>query len=87
MSEPYDDDPYDYEYQSDLVICPRCNGDGEVNCYCAGDLCLCENHGDAPCPVCHGEGEVTEERNERYLANEREMMEAFRQFVDKEPTT
>jgi len=54
MVEQYDD------YEG--VPCPRCMGDGYVICHCAGDLCLCENQGDAPCPVCLGEGETRESK-------------------------
>ena len=34
--------------------CETCSGMGEVNCYCGGDLCICENYGSAPCPDCGG---------------------------------
>ena len=34
--------------------CDRCDNDGVVNCYCGGDLCVCENYGEMDCPRCHG---------------------------------
>lgn len=44
----YDDEDYEQ--------CSFCDGDGCVNCYCGGDLCVCENYGERVCPKCHGEG-------------------------------
>lgn len=75
MSNDWD---FDYDdYDDDLEVCPNCMGAGEVPCHCGGDLCICENHGDAPCPTCDGEGEVTHERAERYLKRQREFAEAI----------
>ncbi|HRE42774.1 MAG TPA: hypothetical protein PKY87_02260 [Terricaulis sp.] len=34
--------------------CHCCNNDGVVNCYCGGDLCVCENYGEMDCPRCYG---------------------------------
>lgn len=34
--------------------CATCNNTGEVDCYCGGDLCVCENGGVEPCPDCDG---------------------------------
>ena len=34
--------------------CHYCNNDGVVNCYCGGDQCYCENHGERDCPRCYG---------------------------------
>lgn len=48
------------------IPCPHCSATGEVNCHCGGDLCVCENYGDAPCPVCLGDGDVSEATYERY---------------------
>ncbi len=78
MGDNWDD--YD---EDDFEVCPRCMGDREVPCHCGGDLCICDNHGDAPCPTCHGEGEVTHERAERYLAEQRRFHEAMRKLWDK----
>lgn len=75
MNDVYYDDPDDYE------VCPNCMGDGEVPCHCGGDLCFCDNHGDAPCPTCHGEGEVTHERAERYFENLRRQQEMMREIM------
>jgi RecJ-like exonuclease len=69
----------DYDYDDAFgTPCPHCNGDGEVNCHCGGDLCLCENHGDAPCPVCFGEGEVSEATYDRYEEGRRKHVAALR---------
>ena len=78
-------DPYDYYEDDDYQICPRCNGDGEINCYCAGDFCICDNHGEAPCPLCHGEREVTDKIADKYLKREAEFMEVMRTALAKEP--
>lgn len=34
--------------------CATCNNTGEIDCYCGGDLCVCENNGVEPCPDCDG---------------------------------
>lgn len=34
--------------------CHHCNNTGWVNCYCGGDLCVCENQGEEPCFACEG---------------------------------
>lgn len=34
--------------------CETCYNTGWVNCYCGGDLCVCENNGEELCPVCDG---------------------------------
>lgn len=36
--------------------CSTCQNTGSVDCYCGGDLCICENNGEEPCPECGGEG-------------------------------
>lgn len=36
--------------------CSTCHNTGSVNCYCGGDLCICENNGEELCPMCGGEG-------------------------------
>lgn len=37
-----------------MGYCENCNNTGWVNCYCGGDLCVCENNGEEECPVCGG---------------------------------
>lgn len=32
--------------------CEHCQGTGEIDCYCGGDLCVCSNNGTEPCPYC-----------------------------------
>lgn len=44
--DEYDDSDENPEY------CHVCNNTGWVNCYCGGDLCVCENQGEEPCPKC-----------------------------------
>jgi len=34
--------------------CDVCLNTGVVDCYCGGDLCICERYGTAPCPACGG---------------------------------
>lgn len=82
MGETDHDDFGDFE-EYGLSACPHCQGGGYVNCYCGGDMCLCDNHGEAACPVCGGEGEVSEERYERYMENLRKYNELMRSIWDK----
>ena len=82
MGNHCDDDEYEY---ADLPMCPNCMGSGEVPCHCGGDLCVCENHGDAPCPTCVGEGSVTEERYNRYMENLRQQREMMRTLWEGKP--
>lgn len=35
--------------------CATCQNTGWINCYCGGDLCICENNGEEPCPSCDGD--------------------------------
>lgn len=72
--------------EEEMSICPRCMGMGSVRCLCAGDFCICDNHGDADCPTCDGEGEVTEGRFERYMQDQREMHEAFQKVMQERDT-
>ena len=44
-----DDDYFDDEPQG---YCDTCNNTGWMNCYCGGDLCVCENQGEMECPEC-----------------------------------
>ena len=32
--------------------CDTCGNTGSLNCFCGGDLCVCENNGEYPCPDC-----------------------------------
>ena len=70
---------HDYDYYDDMdgICCPKCSGFGTVDCDCCGDFCACENGGDMCCPVCLGTGEISQERNDRYEANQREWWAAF----------
>lgn len=34
--------------------CAACCNTGEVDCYCGGDLCVCERYGTTLCPACGG---------------------------------
>lgn len=84
MSDPYD--PFDDDYFDDDgegPPCPRCDGDGTVNCYCGGDFCVCENYGEKDCPLCHGEGVADPERAEKYLETEREMVTFLRNALEE----
>ena len=82
MSDYQCDDGYD----DGSVPCPHCYGDGTVNCYCAGDFCICDNHGDATCYVCGGDGDVSEEREKRYLENQRKNAELMREIMAAAPS-
>ena len=76
-------EPDDFDYEDGLVNCPHCGGFGHVECHCGGDLCVCDNYGEAPCYVCGGEGEVTEARYERYEENQRKHYEMLRGILAK----
>lgn len=83
MSEvDFDDGYFDPEFDDNWTVCDRCNGDGTVNCYCAGDFCLCGAESDKPCPVCGGEfgteGYITKELAEKRAKSQREFMERLR---------
>ena len=30
----------------------QCNGLGYIECFCGGDLCVCDNYGEIPCGGC-----------------------------------
>lgn len=34
--------------------CHHCNNTGWLDCYCGGDLCVCDNNGEYPCFHCDG---------------------------------
>ena len=77
-----DFDPYEPYIPDGHVLCPRCDGHQVVNCYCGGDLCVCDNYGEEPCPFCGGEyggdGYVPkDEKYERYVKAQAEMVAAF----------
>jgi hypothetical protein len=44
----FDDDLTD----GDGEWCEHCQNTGELDCYCGGDLCVCDNNGSYPCPHC-----------------------------------
>lgn len=76
-SEVLSTDGYDFDDDDDRPQCPRCDGAGEVNCHCGGDLCVCDNYGDALCPLCAGDGHVSDATLQKYQQHRREMYEAF----------
>lgn len=47
--EEEEDDDTDTE---DEPYCHTCGNIGIINCYCGGDLCVCENNGEIDCPHC-----------------------------------
>jgi len=76
-SDRYDDMEYDEgEIPEGMVICDRCNGEGEVDCRCGGDQCYCGRQ-EVTCQVCHGEEYITKERWEKRAAAHREIMDAL----------
>jgi hypothetical protein len=32
--------------------CDFCANTGSLDCWCGGDLCVCDNNGEYPCPEC-----------------------------------
>lgn len=36
----------------DPAWCDACQNTGWINCYCGGDLCICDNNGEYECPYC-----------------------------------
>ena len=40
---------------SDEGWCDLCQNSGYVECYCGGDICICENNGERECPRCRGQ--------------------------------
>lgn len=38
-----------------MAWCEHCQNTGSLDCYCGGDLCVCENNGEYECPYCHGD--------------------------------
>jgi len=35
-----------------MSYCEHCQNTGYLDCYCGGDLCICDNNGEYPCPYC-----------------------------------
>lgn len=60
------------DFDEDWTQCPRCTGWGEIDCHFGGDLCVCDNYGQAMCPMCGGEGEVSVVQCEAYLQRQAE---------------
>lgn len=87
MSDPAFDDDHLYYLEDDMpegcCICDRCDGRGNVQCYCAGDFCLCGAEDDLTCPVCGGDTWITQERYEKRAKIHREIMKAI--WGDKAP--
>lgn len=75
-----DHDIYPDEYDEGCT-CPKCDGWGDIDCHCGGDLCVCTNYGERTCPVCDGDGTVTEARYERYQATQREWWAAYQAAI------
>lgn len=73
----------EYDPDDEMFPCPHCSGFGHVACHCGGDLCVCENYGEATCHVCAGEGDVTEERYDRYEENQRRNYAAMSALITK----
>jgi hypothetical protein len=80
MGEHEDITDYDDDQSA---VCPRCMGDGSVDCNCGGDLCVCENYGYMDCPLCHGEGAISTSLYDRYLEQRRKAHEAFTKVWDQ----
>lgn len=75
MCGDYDDFYDDEEWPEGAELCDRCGGMGIANCYCGGDLCICENYGEMECPLCDGEGHwVPTEAYKKSRAEYAEMM-------------
>ena len=67
----------DNEYDDRGECCPRCSGDGTIDCHCGGDLCVCDNYGEMDCPLCHGEGVISVELAEWSREKQRELAGAL----------
>lgn len=63
-----EDDDY---LSDDDCTCPRCSGWGHIDCHCGGDLCVCDNYGEADCPLCCGDGQISTARYDAYQAAQR----------------
>ena len=78
-----DPDPWGFYEDDDEETCPRCDGDGFVDCHCGGDLCVCANGGTADCPLCHGSRTVSKETSARCLASQREFAAIMARMWEK----
>lgn len=81
MTDHAEDDEFWHD-GTDGVTCPKCDGWGNIDCNCGGDLCVCTNYGERTCPVCGGEGDVSEARYEQYQAAQREWWAAYQAAVN-----
>lgn len=81
MSDDYEPDPYD---DTDHVRCPRCDGWGHIDCHCGGDLCVCDNYGEAYCPLCHGEGDVSKATEQAYRKRQADNWAAWQKAMGNE---
>lgn len=70
----------DYLYEDDCT-CPRCSGSGWIDCYCGGDLCVCDNYGEKPCPLCLGDGQISQTIYDWYQAKQRQMWLDYREAM------
>lgn len=84
MSDTPDDGYYDDDM--DGIPCPRCDGWGTVSCHCGGDLCVCDNYGDATCPLCIGDGTVSKAREQQYLDARQKWWDDYKAAVDATKT-
>lgn len=50
--------------------CHHCNNTGWLDCYCGGDLCVCENNGEYPCFHCDGGMAEDDDLDEGFDAGE-----------------
>lgn len=48
LAEPGALDDCDDEFP----FCDRCQNMGTIDCFCGGDMCICEWNGERPCPYC-----------------------------------
>ena len=46
-----DMEPFD-SFEDIEEPCKHCDGWGYTNCFCGGDLCVCQNNGEMPCWFC-----------------------------------
>ncbi|MBK5958052.1 hypothetical protein CCR97_07955 [Rhodoplanes elegans] len=80
-----EDDYHEPSIPTDHVLCPRCNGDGEIACHCGGDLCVCGEE-EQPCPLCGGEyggdGYVSRDTADRYWKRQHEIRDAIRKVME-----
>lgn len=46
--------------------CEHCQNTGELDCFCGGDLCVCEHNGTYPCPYCENGAASDDEEDYDY---------------------